>query len=137
MEDEVPSLSLLRCAGVVAAIALLSSGCATHRGPDPLPMETCATGAKPAGVDAAALSAALVEAQRYSNKVYGPDCFVCAEVFDDTKDYMLHITSPLEDMLINTSAAITVRKSDGAVIDRGIWHSCHARVTAKSSGTDE
>lgn len=47
---------------------------------------------------------------------------------DDADEYMLHITSPIEDMLINTSAAITVRKRDGAVVKQSVWHSCHARI---------
>jgi hypothetical protein len=91
-------------------------------------METCIEGAAPAGVSADSFSAALREAQRYSDEKYGSDCVVCAEVFDRPEEYMLHITSPIEDTLINTSAAVTVRKADGVVIKRSIWHSCHARI---------
>jgi tRNA U54 and U55 pseudouridine synthase Pus10 len=95
-------------------------------------METCVEGAAPAGVAAESFSAALREAQRYSDEKYGSNCYVCAEVFDRPAEYMLHITSPIEDMLINTWAAITVRKADGAVTERGIWHSCHARIKRTS-----
>lgn len=91
-------------------------------------METCIEGAIPADVSAESFSIALKQAQRYSDEKYGSDCFVCAEVFDRPDEYMLHITSPIEDMLINTSAAITVRKTDGAIAQRAIWHSCHARI---------
>jgi len=91
-------------------------------------MATCVEGAAPANVTPESFASSLREAQRYSDEKYGSDCFVCAEVFDQPEEYMLHITSPIEDMLINTSAAIAVRKSDGAVTERAIWHSCHART---------
>jgi hypothetical protein len=110
----------------ITAVAVI--GCATHPASDSRQMETCVKGAAPANVSAESFSAALRQAQRYSDKKYGSDCFVCAEVFDRPDEYMLHITSPFEDMLINTSAAITVRKKDGAITQRAIWHSCHARI---------
>ena len=94
----------------LAAVAV--SGCATQPAAEPRPMETCVEGAAPADVSAESFSAALREAQRYSDEKYGSDCFVCAEVFDRPKEYMLHITTPIEDILINTSAAVTVRKAD-------------------------
>lgn len=119
--------NMLRIIGS-AIVLLVVTSCASQPKVAARQMETCLEGAMPAGVEPSALSAALQKAQRYSDKVYGEDCFVCAEVFDDVDSYMLHITSPVEDMLINTSAAITVRKSDGAVINRSIWHSCHARI---------
>jgi hypothetical protein len=95
-------------------------------------MQTCVVGVTPANVTAESFAAALREAQRYSDEKYGSDCFVCAELLDDSDEYMLHITSPIEDTLINTSAAITVRKRDGAVTERAIWHSCHARIRKMS-----
>jgi hypothetical protein len=127
----------LRVIGLIIA-ALAFSACASQFGAQPREMKTCVEGAAPVGVETRAFSAALRQAQRYSERVYGADCFVCAEVFDEPGTYMLHITSPIADMLINTSAAITVRKSDGAVVDRAIWHSCHARIrkTARSASDD-
>jgi hypothetical protein len=110
----------------LAAVALI--GCATHPATFSRQMETCVEGAVPANVSAESFSVALRQAQRYSDEKYGSDCFVCAEVFDRPEEYMLHITSPIEDALINTSAAITVRKKDGAITQRAIWHSCHARI---------
>jgi hypothetical protein len=115
----------MRCITVLCLAIVAVSGCATT---EPRQMQTCVEGAAPAGVSARSFSAALRKAQRYSDEKYGADCFVCAEVFDRPREYMLHITSPFEDMLINTSAAITVRKADGVVTERGIWHSCHARI---------
>jgi hypothetical protein len=125
---------------VFAALALLAmTSCATRPAAPPkataLPskaMKTCVEGAAPARVGLESFSVALQNAQRHSDKVYGEDCFVCAEVYDDTDTYFLHITSPIEDMLINTSAGITVRKSDGKVMDQNIWHSCHARVKSST-----
>jgi hypothetical protein len=115
--------------GIVLCLAsAVLFGCASGSLTEPRRMETCVEGAAPTGVTVEAFAAALMEAQRYSDKKYGSDCFVCAEVFDRPDEYMLHITSPIEDMLINTSAAVTVRKADGAVTERGIWHSCHARI---------
>src|SRR5690349_8054109 len=114
---------------VPAILLLVGTSCAAEPKFAARQMKTCVEGAMPAGIEFAAFSSALQKAQHYSDKVYGKDCFVCAEVFDDTDTYMLHVTSPIEDMLINTSAAITVRKYDGAVTDRAIWHSCHARLT--------
>jgi hypothetical protein len=92
-------------------------------------METCVRGALPTAVEPAAFTTALARAQAYSDEIYGKGCFVCAEVFADKQtSYTLHITSPIEDMLINTSATITFRKSDGAVVATAKYHSCHARV---------
>ena len=91
-------------------------------------MKTCIEGAVPEAVDAVAFSTALRQAQWYSDKVYGDDCFVCAEVIDESETYFLHITSPIGETPINTSAGISVRKSDGKVIERSVWHSCHARI---------
>ena len=110
----------------LAVVAVL--GCAARPAANSRQMQTCIEGAIPTNVSAESLAAALTQAQRYSDEIYGSDCFVCAEVFDDPDEYMLHITSPIEDMFINTSAAITVRKRDGAITERNVWHSCHARI---------
>ena len=120
------------CSSILCLAAVTAAGCATRPPAEPRQMKTCIEGAAPADVSAESFSAALREAQRYSDERYGSDCFVCAEVFDQPDEYMLHITSPIEDMLINTSAAITVRKTDGAVTMRGAWHSCHARIKSTS-----
>jgi tRNA U54 and U55 pseudouridine synthase Pus10 len=97
-------------------------------------MQTCLENAAPTDVRASAFSLALRQAQQFSEHVYGADCFVCAQVFDNGDTYMLHITSPIEDMYINTSAAITVRKSDGHLSAQRVWHGCHARITKKVNG---
>ena len=92
-------------------------------------MRLCAEDEKSRALDPALLESALVEAQRYSNEVYGSDCFVCAEVLTfDPSRLWIHITSPVQDIPINTSASIWVRKSDGKVVERALGHSCHARV---------
>ena len=92
-------------------------------------MELCNPDSVPPDIKPALLTAALVAAQAYSNEAYGSDCFVCAQVLgDEAGEFTLHITSPL-DLLLNTSATITVRKSDAAVIERAKYHSCHARRT--------
>jgi hypothetical protein len=129
------SLSSRRAAshiGWLTVVVAALSACAAHPAAAPRQMQTCVEGAAPAEVSAEAFAAGLREAQRYSDEKYGSDCFVCAEVFDRPEEYMLHITSPVDDMLINTSAAVTVRKSDGAITARGIWHSCHARIKKTS-----
>ena len=122
----------VRCLAVICLVSVGVFGCATHPTPTSRQMQTCVDGATPADVTAESFAAALREAQRYSDEKYGSDCFVCAELLDDSDEYMLHITSPIEDTLINTSAAITVRKRDGAVTERAIWHSCHARIKKAS-----
>jgi hypothetical protein len=115
----------IRCITVLCLATVAVSGCVTT---EPLQMQTCVDGAAPVGVSTKSFSAAPRKAQRYSDEKYGADCFVCAQVFDRPHEYMLHITSPFDDLLINTSAAITVRKADGVITERGIWHSCHARI---------
>ncbi len=83
--------------------------------------------------DTALLTHALVEAQRYSDEFYGPDCYVCAELLPaEPRNLSLHITSPF-DLLLNTSAVITVRRSDGKVLRKGAYHSCHARTTSRAA----
>jgi hypothetical protein len=141
VEDKVPSsIATGRCAAqpsgamhlrflAVFCMAIGAiSGCAASPLAEVRLMKTCVDGAAPTGVSAESFSAALMAAQKYSDEKYGSDCVVCAEVLDRPEEYMLHITSPIEDALINTSAAITVRKSDGVVTSRAIWHSCHARI---------
>jgi len=116
----------------VLAIAMCASCASSHRDGSRV-METCVRGASPTGVETSAFANALSRAQAYSDKIYGKDCFVCAEVFEDEPaSYTLHITSPIEDMLINTSATIRVRKSEGAVLQTAKYHSCHARIAPKS-----
>ncbi len=108
--------------------ALILVACAATPPTTPREIKTCVDGATPADVGALAFSDALRLAQAYSDEVYGADCVVCAEVIDRPDEYMLHITSPGEDMLINTSAAITIRKVDGKVLNRSVWHSCHVHT---------
>ena len=70
--------------------------------------------------------------QAYSNEAYGPDWFVCAAIFaDEPSKLTLHITSPI-DTLINTSATISVRRSDGAVIRHAKYDSCRAHRNVTS-----
>ncbi|MEO3692293.1 hypothetical protein [Roseateles paludis] len=106
-------------------------GCATHPVAETRPMQTCVKGAVPAGVSSEAFSLALKQAQQFANETYGADCHVCAEVIDSADTYRLHITSPI-DTLINTSAGLDLRKADGRVIKRSVWHSCHARLVRKA-----
>jgi hypothetical protein len=119
-----PGLSIL-------AIAFCASCASSHRNVSRV-METCVRGASPKSDEMSAFTMARARAQAYSDEIYGKDCFVCAEVFaDEPASYTLHITSPIEDMLINTSATIRFRKSDGAVLATAKYHSCHARIESK------
>jgi hypothetical protein len=78
--------------------------------------------------DAKVLDKSLVKAQIWSDKIYGDDCYVCAEVYAVEKDsFTLHITSPVDDMLINTSATIEF-DMQGRVVEKMQYHSCHART---------
>ena len=95
-------------------------------------MKLCAVTEATEAIDPEQLRIALTRAQAYSNDFYGEDCFVCAELlsYEDGR-IDLHITSPVPDMLINTSAVITVRAADGKVLDKGAYHSCHARYKSR------
>jgi hypothetical protein len=130
---------------LVALLTIECCSCVAGKATSVQPMRTCVVGAIPSGVDAIAFQTALAQAQRFSDRIYGSDCFVCAEVVgDEPTSYMLHITSPIEDMLLNTSAEIKVRKSDGAVLSKAQYHSCYARtkdwgnkdLTTRWSGRD-
>jgi hypothetical protein len=78
--------------------------------------------------DAKVLNKSLVKAQAWSDKIYGDDCYVCAEVYAVEKDsFTLHITSPVDGMLINTSATIEF-DMQGQVVEKTQYHSCHARI---------
>jgi hypothetical protein len=122
------------CLVLAAALAVIITGCAVTRPSKLHPMDLCDSGSAPNDIEPKLLAAALVKAQTYSNEAYGPDCLVCAAIFaDEPTEFILHITSPIET-LINTSATITVRKSDGAVVGRAKYHSCHARRSV-TSGT--
>jgi hypothetical protein len=115
--------------GILALGMAFCTSCVFSQRDAPRPMETCVQGALPTDVDPAAFATALARAEVYSEKIYGKDCFVCAELMADRQtSYTLHITSPVEDLLLNTSATVTFRKSDGAVEATAQYHSCYARV---------
>jgi hypothetical protein len=115
--------------GFCGLAIVICGSCTSSHGTVPRIMGTCVEGASPTSVAISAFSTALGRAQAYSDQIYGKDCFVCAEVFaDEPTSYTLHITSPIQDMLINTSATIRFRKSDGAVVATARYHSCHARI---------
>jgi hypothetical protein len=114
----------------VASMFALASCAAVA--PAPAPMELCAVTQETEAIDPAQLRMALIRAQAYSNEFYGEDCFVCAELLSyEEGNIELHITSPVPDMLLNTSAVITVRAADGKVLSKGAYHSCHARYTSR------
>jgi hypothetical protein len=114
----------------VASVFALASCAAIS--PAPAPMELCAVTEKTEALDPAQLRMALTRAQAYSNDLYGRDCFVCAELLRyEEGSIELHITSPVSDMLLNTSAVISVRAADGKVLSKGAYHSCHARYTSR------
>ncbi len=121
-----PLNSTVRCRvlsrpGCLVLCAVLVAGCVTSK-----PMELCDPNAKP-DIPQIVMKKALSGAQAYSDHVYGRDCVVCAEVFAETPaTFKLHITSPSSpDMLLNTSAEVTVNSSDGSVISSGRYHSCY------------
>ena len=116
-------LALSRLVCLVLSTSVV--GCAT-----PKPMDLCDPDARPT-IPHAILTRALSGAQAYSDQIYGRDCVVCAEVFAQTPNsFMLHITSPsFPDMVLNTSAEVTVNSSDGSIISRGQAHSCYVHRT--------
>jgi hypothetical protein len=114
---------------ILSAVVLTS--CAAK---PPQPMHLCNTETQ-TNIAPAILTKALTQAQSYSNEIYGSDCVVCAELFGDTpKAFTVHITSPSSpDMLLNTSATITVQKSDATVISRGQYHSCYVHSVRQAA----
>src|SRR3569833_2375699 len=115
----------LKRRGLGMLVFVFCVSCVSNHSSSSRVMETCVQGASPSGVDTSAFTSARARAQAYSDDIYGKDCFVCAEVFaDEPASYTLHITSPIQDMLINTSAIIRFRKSDGSVLATAKYHSC-------------
>jgi hypothetical protein len=95
------------------------------------PMAACYEGAFPETIAPGVLRGALVKATAWSNKTYGDDCLVCAELYHDDGDrFTIHITSPA-NLLLDTSAEMTFDKRSGDVLGAGIYHSCHLRVVRK------
>ena len=123
--------------GIIVLVCVMVSGCVgtpPRKAADPAAMPMCYENEHTAAVEPSLLLRARVEAQRYSNEIYGADCVVCAEVLDPKDEdglLWVHITSPYVD-LINTSAAIWMRP-DGKVVRKGQWHSCHARLRKSAS----
>jgi hypothetical protein len=95
----------------------------------PQPMAQCYEGRFPPEIQTSILETALVRATEWSDREYGEDCVVCADFLrQDSKTFTLHITSPhFPDMLINTSAELTVTKTDARVVEAGKYHSCYVR----------
>jgi hypothetical protein len=102
------------------------------------PMAECVEGRFPPEIEAGVLERALIRATQWSNRQYGEECVLCADFLSqDDETFTIHITSPrvLPDMLINTSAEITVTKTDATLVDSKYFHSCYVkRVRTGVSG---
>jgi hypothetical protein len=109
-----------------AASGVLVSGCASNRA---APMEPCGGRDFAQEIRPDILRAALVRAARWSDEVYGSDCVVCAEFYDDDEhSFTFHVTSPAsEGMILNTSATLTFNRSSGRLLRTALYHSCHVR----------
>lgn len=98
-------------------------------------MDLCYEQAESMLISPHVLTSALLEAQRYSNAIYGEECFVCAEIMPTVDEsFELHITNPFDDIMINTSAVVEFDLSTGNVVDRRAYHSCKAWVTNRGDG---
>ena len=126
-------------ARIVGAIVLTGfmaelAGCASVPAQ---PMAQCVQGRFPPEIQAGVLERALIRATEWSTRQYGEECVVCADfLWQDDETFTIHITSPsFPDMLINTSAEITVTKTDAALVDSKYFHSCYVkRVKTGVSG---
>lgn len=116
---------------LASAAALI--GCVT---PLPEPMPVCDDRKFDDPVDARVLQTALAKATKWSVEIYGADCAVCAELYDDDgKTFTLHITSPAKNDFINTSATMKFSRSTARTLEKTKFHSCHARYIRKDHGT--
>jgi hypothetical protein len=130
-------MAIARIFGLIALAASLAdvAGCASVSAP---PMAQCSESRFPPEIQAGVVERALMRATEWSNRVYGEECVVCADfLWQDDETFTIHITSPrvLPDMLINTSAEITVTKTDATLVDSKYFHSCYVkRVESGVSG---
>ncbi len=110
----------------VLSCVLFASGCATVPSER---MSLCYDSERANEIKPEILAQALVKATTWSTEIYGADCFVCAEILPtiDT-EFTLHITSPFDDMILNTSATMTFRATNADVVDTAKYHSCQARI---------
>jgi len=94
------------------------------------PMQPCGELNYPTPVGAKSLDAALRRATKWAQQNYGEDCVVCAEPFgEDERTFGVHVTSPDLDgeMVMNTSALLTFRQSNGHLIRAAKYHSCFVK----------
>jgi hypothetical protein len=97
-------------------------------------METCSTPEAEAQISPEVLARALSAATSWSERTYGADCLVCAQIYAIQPDrFSVHITSPIpeEETPINTSATLTFSRSDARLLQEAKSHSCHARLVKK------
>jgi hypothetical protein len=99
-------------------------------------MAQCSEGRFPPEIQAGVLEKGLMRATEWSHREYGDECVVCADfLWQDDKTFTIHITSPeFPDMLINTSATITVTKTDATLVDSGKYHSCYVKRVKSGAG---
>ena len=122
-------MATARIASVIVLTAFLAelAGCASAPAQ---PMAQCFEGRFPPELQAGVLERALIRATEWSNGQYGEECVVCADfLWQDDETFTIHITSPrvLPDMLINTSAEITITKTDATLVDSKYFHSCYVK----------
>lgn len=110
---------------------ILLSACATE---PIIPVELCYESEIFSDLDDRVLAKALSRSGHWSARHYGKDCYVCAEpssVDEDT--FSLHLTSPIDDILIDTSSLLTFRRDDAVLVEDAVFHSCHVRVKKDGS----
>jgi hypothetical protein len=128
----MPSNIWLERVLTVLSVALLQ-GCVA---PLPAPMQLCNDRKFDRPVHADVLETALAKATQWSTQAYGADCALCAELYDDdARTFTLHITSPMKNDFINTSATMTFSRSTARTLETAKYHSCHARYFLSRNGS--
>ena len=108
------------------SLVLLGFVAACQPTPAP-PMTVCDNFDFSDGVDPTVLKNALVHAAEWANENYGEECVVCAGfAIVNGQDLRIHITSPIENAVLNTRALLTYRISDGSFSHSGNSGSCYA-----------
>ncbi len=91
------------------------------------PISVCSEFDLSENVDPTVLRTALIHAAEWSCENYGEECVVCADFARvNGTELRIHITSPIEVAVLNTSALLSYRVSDGSFLSGGKSHSCYA-----------
>ena len=125
-----PSASMLRIQFpkfALTSLLIVVSACAS----EPIvPVELCYESDRFAELDETLLGAGLSQSGRWSAKHYGRDCYVCAEPYSiDENTFSFHLTSPFDDIMVDTSAVLTFSRTDASIVREAKYHSCHVWVS--------